>query len=137
MLNSTMDKQSYDEYLAQEASDTIESGTSDYVRYVISAYPYFRSRLLVPGRCYEDDSHGMMAIGGSAHMDVIDLDMWLSEQSPETMDEALDWILGSSLEQIAYWRGFGRGHKGTLSRRREKLAEKAKEKVGTNATNSE
>lgn len=130
MQNNPMDKRVYEEYLADESKSDIESGTSDYVRYVISAYPYFRSRLLVPGRCYEDDLHGTMAIGGSAHMDLIDLDMWLCTQSRETVDEAVDWILGSSLEQISYWRGFGKTHKGTLSRRRDKLAERAKDNIG-------
>lgn len=130
MQNEAMDKKVYEEYLTELSASQIEEGTSDYVRYVISAYPYFRSRLLVPGRCYEDDTHGMMAIGGSAHMDIIDLDIWLSSQSKSTMDEAVDWILGSSLEQIAYWRGFGKTHKGTISRRRDRLADKAKDNLG-------
>lgn len=133
---SEMDKRVYLDYLAELQQSTIEPSTSDYVKYVISAYAYFRSRLLIPGRCYEDDNHGAMAIGGSAHADVIDLDIWLSQQGKETIDEAVDWIKGSSLEQVAYWRGLGRKNRGTISRRRKKIAISAS-KNGTKSTTVE
>ena len=114
------DRREYRAYV-QQLTGEIDLSPSDYMRYVISAYAYFRSRLLVPGRCYEDNNHGTLAIGGSAHADIIDLDQWLSRQSPTTSIEALDWVRGSSLEQVAYWRGLGHGS--TIKRRRDKIIE--------------
>lgn len=118
------DKRVYADYLIQQG-EVADMKTPDHTRYVISAYMYFRSRLLTPGRCYEDDNHGNLAIGGSAHADVIDLDMWLAEQSEDTQREALDWALGSSLEQIAYWRGL-RGDSGVRKRRKKLIDKRAK-----------
>src|SRR5574338_616288 len=122
MRVSELDRRVYQDYLSETHKDYVGTHTDDYTKYVISAYPYFRSRLLISGRCYEDDNHGAMAIGGSAHSDIIDLDIWLSRQTAETRVEALDWMSGSSLEQVAYWRGFARGHKATVSRRMTKIA---------------
>ncbi len=117
---SHLDKRAYMEYLAQNRQ-VVEETSDNYQKYVISAYNYFRSRLLVPGRCYEDESRGMLAVGGSAHLDIIDLDIWLKKQQPETEMEFLDWSGGSSLEQTAYWRGLGKYSASTIKRRRDKL----------------
>lgn len=121
-----MDKEVYLDYLAQIKDSYIEpEHVGDYFKYVISAYPYFKSRLLIPGRCYEDDNHGSMAIGGSAHADLMDLEQWLKGKDGNMREEILDWMRGSSLEQVAYWRGLGKNNKGTISRRRSKIAQKA------------
>lgn len=124
------DRREYDNYVAQMTGQ-IEMNPSDYTRYVISAYAYFRSRLLVPGRCYEDNNHGTLAIGGSAHADIIDLDKWLLKQNGNTSREALDWVKGSSLEQVAYWRGMGHGS--TIKRRRDKIIRENAKNVGGKA----
>lgn len=126
------DKGQYQNYLKDTTTD-FDERSDDYQKYVISAYPYFRSRLLVPGRCHEDDDHGSLAIGGSAHVDLIDLDIWLSKQNDLTRLEALDWINGSSLEQTAYYRGLGKSSKSTIKRRRDKIAAK-RSKSNENAT---
>jgi hypothetical protein len=116
------DKREYDQYVTQ-MSGVVEADVADYTRFVISAYAYFRSRLLVPGRCYEDSNHGPLAIGGAAHADVMDLDRWLHKQGSGTVTEALDWMRGSSLADVAYWRGLG--HASTIKRRRDKIVENA------------
>jgi hypothetical protein len=114
------DQREYDQYVTQ-MTGTVETGVADYTRFVISAYVYFRSRLLVPGRCYEDTHHGPLAIGGAAHADVMDLDRWLDKQNGDTLREALDWMRGSSLADVAYWRGLG--HASSVKRRRDKIVE--------------
>ena len=128
-----IDQKIYEEYLA-EVDYSSFSGGSDYARYIISAYAYYRSRLLVPGRCYEDDNHGMLAVGGSAHLDIIDLDIWLSKQNDQSIREAIDWARGSSLGEVSYWRGLGRSSASTIKRRRDKIASKLG-KNGKNAKN--
>lgn len=122
---NTMDRVIYEEYLKENDLSDFYGG-SNYARYLISAYPYYRSRLLVPGRCYEDDNHGMLAVGGSAHLDIIDLDMYLSQKDESSQKEALDWICGSSLEMVAYWRGLGKSSASTIKRRRDKITKNAK-----------
>lgn len=115
-----MDRKAYEDYLSQQKR-IVEEHSSNYQKYVISAYAYFRSRLLVPGRCYEDESRGMLAVGGSAHLDIIDLDIWMKSQPSEAEEEFIDWASGSSLEQTAYWRGLGKYSASTIKRRRDKL----------------
>lgn len=126
------DQESYNEYLRQEFSD-LDDNSSDFQKFLISAYPYFRSRLLVPGRCHEDEDHGSLAIGGSAHLDIVDLDIWLSQQSDLVRLEVLDWVNDTSLEQTAYYRGLGKYSKSTIKRRRDKIAEN-RSKSTENAT---
>lgn len=120
-----IDQKIYEEYIKDQDLGDFHGGPN-YARYLISAYPYYRSRLLVPGRCYEDDNHGMLAVGGSAHLDIIDLDIYLSQSDSKSQQEALDWISGSSLELVAYWRGLGKASASTVKRRRDKIAENAK-----------
>lgn len=83
--------------------------TSDYWRHIIAAYLYFRSRLFAPGRAYDSEDDGMLAIGGSAHCDVMDLDVKLGAASPEAKRTAVEWMLDSSPDDVAYWRKLGRG----------------------------
>lgn len=94
-------------------------------KYVMSAYMYYRARLLVPGRAYDSDESGMLAIGGSAHVDLMDLDVVVGDMSDEAKGDAYDWTLGSSQEQVAEWRKMGRGGSGqsTVSRRRTRMVE--------------
>ena len=94
----------------------------DFWRYVLSVYPYFRSRLVVPGRAYDTDEDGQLAIGGSAHCDVMDLDVKLAGMSDLARQTAHEWTLDSSPEQVAYWRGMGRGNsQRSMGRRRAEL----------------
>lgn len=129
-MSSQLDKLAYAIYQKKEREEFNEYST-DYQRYVLSAYPYFRSRLLAPGRNHADEDSGSLAIGGSAHVNLIDMDIWLSRQPQQVREEALHWIRGSSLEQTAYWRGLGRSSKSTIKRRRDKIAQNA----AKNATN--
>lgn len=122
---NSIDKVIYEEYV-RETNLSDFYGGSNYARYLISAYPYYRARLLVPGRCYEDDNHGMLAVGGSAHLDIIDLDVYLSQKDKPAQREALDWMCGSSLELVAYWRGLGKSSASTIKRRRDKIVKNAK-----------
>lgn len=125
-----LDKAAYRSYV-QNVDREIDDRSSNKQKYVLSAYNYYRSRLLVPGRNYADEDHGPLAIGGSAHVDLIDLDIWLSKQNVRVKREARDWTLDASLEQTAYWRGLGPNSRSTIKRRRDKIAEDAHE----NATN--
>lgn len=118
-----MERSSYQAWQAVEAvvGSPIDR-TGPYWRYVISAYPYFRSRLCVPGRAYDSEEHGMLAIGGSAHCDVMSLDVYLASQSKELQDAAIEWMGDASQEKVAYWRGMGRGNsQQTISRQRNRL----------------
>lgn len=103
-------------------------------KYVLSAYLYYRSRLAVPGRAYDSDDSGMLALGGSAHADVMDLEVVLAGMSDEARKDAYAWTLGSSQERIAQWRGLmgpGRGNsQQTISRRRNQLAEDVADAIG-------
>lgn len=93
-------------------------------KYVLSAYLYFRSRLFVPGRAYDSEEHGMLSIGGTAHCEVMDLDVKLSRMSKQAQRDACDWMLGTSQERIAEWRKMGRGEsQSSISRRRSRLIE--------------
>lgn len=130
-MSKRLDKEAYQVYL-RTANQGLQEQSQDYQRYVLSAYPYFRARLLVPGRNHADEDSGMLAIGGSAHVDLIDLDIWLAQQPADIREEALYWIRGSSLEQTAFWRGLGKSSRSTIKRRRDRIAEKSAE----NATNT-
>lgn len=100
----------------------------NYWRHIISAYPYFRSRLLAPGRAYDSEEDGMLAIGGSAHCDVMDLDVKLGGMSAEALQTAVEWMDDSSHETIDYWRKLGRGSSRTTQwRRRSDLLQKLDE----------
>ena len=116
-----LDQNSYADFIVQQSSP-VPTTPTHYQKYVIAAYAYFRSRVLIPGRCYEDESRGALAIGGAAHLDIIDLDQWMDRQNRETNDEMLDWIGGATLEQVAYWRGLGKYSASTIKRRRDKIA---------------
>lgn len=112
----------------QTVQQTVESPldrVGAFWKYVLSAYCYYRSRLVVPGRAYHSDADGMLAIGGSAHCDVMDLEVVVAAMSAEARDDAYEWTLGSSQEQIAHWRGLigPKEHRSTLSRRRDRLVE--------------
>lgn len=100
---------------------------SEYKKYLIRSYLYTRSRLMVPGRNYEDNDHGPLSAGGNAHVDIIDFDNWMEKQNGEDSvqmrREALDWMRDSSLEQVAYWRGLR--HRSTIKRRRDKIVKNA------------
>lgn len=91
----------------------------DYTKYIMRAYLYIRSRLLVPGRNYEFNAPGPLAAGGNAHIDVMDLDNWLMRQPAEDIREILDWMNDSSLESVAYWRGLR--HPKSIQRKRQKI----------------
>ena len=84
--------------------------TPAYYKYLMSAYLYYEARLAVPGRAYDTDDVGMLALGGSAHCDLMDLEVWLTRADDRTRETALAWALDASPEQVAYWRGLGRGH---------------------------
>lgn len=94
---------------------------SEHKKYVIRSYLYTRSRLLVPGRNYEENNdHGPLSAGSNAHIDVIDFDVWLQEHaSPQDIQEAIDWMNDSSLDVVAYWRGLR--SRSTIKRRRDKI----------------
>lgn len=115
----------------QRVQQTVESPVDrvgPFWKYVLSAYLYFRSRLAVPGRAYDSDESGMLALGGSAHCDVMDLEVKLATMSDQAKADAYEWTLGSSQERIAHWRGLIGPKRGnsqpTISRRRNDLAEK-------------
>jgi hypothetical protein len=131
-MSKRLDKEAYQVYL-RTVNQGLPEQTKEYQRYVLSAYPYFRARLLVPGRNHADEDSGTLAIGGSAHIDIIDLDIWLEKQNADIREEALHWIRGSSLEQTAYWRGLGKGSRSTIKRRRDRIAQKSAE-YATNGT---
>lgn len=96
---------------------------SEYKKYLIRSYLYSRSRLVIPGRCHEDNDHGPLSIGGNAHLDVIDLDIWLKEESTkQDRDEILHWMNDSSQEQVSYLRGSR--HASKTHRRRNRIVDK-------------
>lgn len=114
-----MDRMSYQTW--QKVQAVVESPldrTPTYFKYVLSAYMYFTSRLAVPGRAYDSDEYGMLAIGGSAHTDIMDVEVAIARMSDAAKDDAYEWTLGSSQEQVAEWRKMGRGE---LSERRTNL----------------
>jgi len=126
------DRISYQTWQTVQATvETSLDRTPSFWKYVMSAYPYFKSRLFVPGRAYDSDEHGMLAIGGSAHADCMDLDVYLATQSKETQDAAIEWMGDASQEKVAYWRGFGRGNsQPSVSRQRSRIAEKVADAIG-------
>lgn len=89
--------------------------TPDWYKYMFSAYLYMRSRLLMPGRAYDTDETGMLSVGGSAHVDLLDIDVWLQAQPDETRMHALAWALDAGPEDVAYWRKLGRGYSRTTA----------------------
>lgn len=100
--------------------------TSPYYKYLLSAYHYFRSRLTGPGRAYDTDDTGMLAIGGSAHCDLMDLDVWLSRQDDATRRTAYEWTLDASQEKVAYWHNYARGYsRQSVQRQRQGVADDA------------
>lgn len=123
-LEAVNAKTAYHRYVDIEAFTTspIER-TAPYIKYLINAWPYYRSRLLAPGRAYDSDDVGMLAIGGSAHCDILDLEDYVDRQGGEAYAEFVNWTLDSSPEDVAYWRGFGRGHSPrSVRRNRDQLA---------------
>ena len=131
MANESLDKEAYSRWQAVEAVLTPMDHVSDYRKYVIRSYLYIRSRLFVPGRCYEDNDHGPLAAGGNAHADIIDLDAWLQRQSGEDNLEIIDWMRDASLESVAYWRGLG--HRSSVKRRRDRIVQKTPKTQQTTA----
>lgn len=124
--NDPTDRVSYQTW--QKVQQVVESPidrTGAFWKYVLSAYLYYRSRLAVPGRAYDSEESGMLALGGSAHTDVMDLEVKLARMSDEARGDAYDWTMGSSQERIAHWRGLvgPKRHQSTISRRRERLVE--------------
>lgn len=125
-VDQTADQQAYRNYQINEALHSSLEYTSDYRKYVIWSYLYVRSRLAVPGRSYESDFSGMLPLGGPAHCDVMDLDRWLEEEGTDKIRrDIIEWMNDSSPEQVAYYRGLSRVPKQTISKRRNRLAEKA------------
>ena len=122
MPTEELDRQAYSRWQAIEAVMTPMDRVSDWVKYVIASYLYTRSRLFVPGRHYEDSDHGPLSAGGNAHADIMDLDVWLQQQSPEDKQTILDWMRDSSLEETAYWRGLR--HRNQVKRKRDRVVEK-------------
>ena len=124
MSIEALDKETYSHWQAVEAVMTPVDMVSDHKKYVIRAYLYIRSRLLVPGRNYEDEDHGPLAAGGNAHADLIDFDIWLQSQADpdgQLRQETLDWMRDASLEDVAYWRGLR--HRSSVKHRRDKIVE--------------
>ena len=119
------DRVSYQTWVkVQQAVESPLDRVGSFWKYVLSAYMYYRSRLAVPGRAYDSDEHGMLALGGSAHTDVLDLEVHLGRMSEEARAMAYDWTLGSSQEKVVEWRKMGRGgSRQTLSRKRNELVE--------------
>ena len=110
VTNAEADRISYQTWQVVQAH--VESPLDDtpaFWRYVISAYPYYRSRLFAPGRAYDTEEDGMLAIGGSAHCDVMDLDVKLHGMSAQARRTAVTWMMDSSPDDVAYWRKLGRG----------------------------
>ena len=123
------DKLSYQTWLTvqRETQNPIED-FADYWKWILSCYPYFRSRLLAPGRAYDSEEDGMLAIGGSAHASVMDLDVKLKGMSKQAQDTAMRWMDDSSPDDVAYWRKLGRGHSpASVYRHRSELVEKLNE----------
>lgn len=124
MMEDKIDQESYSRWQAVESVMTPVDKASDHAKFVIRSYLYTRSRLNVPGRCYEDNDHGPISAGGNAHIDLIDFDNWLEAQhNDELLRETLDWMRDSSLELVAYWRGLR--HRSSIKRRRDKILKKA------------
>ncbi len=124
-MDKSLDKQSYRTWQLNEYTNPKIEQTSDWIKYIISSYLYARSRLAVPGKNYSDNEHNLLPIGGSMHCEIIDLDRWLEKKSdPQLRQEVIDWINGASLEEAAYYRGFGKSSRSTIMRRRNKIANK-------------
>lgn len=125
-----LDRQSYQTWqrtqeIVTDMTTSSLDRVADYWRHIIAAYPYFRSRLLAPGRAYDSEEDGMLAIGGSAHCDVMDLDVKLAGMSPQARQTAINWMDDTSPDDVAYWRKLGRGSsRWTIQRRRNELIQK-------------
>jgi len=131
MTSSSSDEQlSYRRHQSIESqfSSPIERGPA-YNKYLLSAYLYFRARLCVPGRAYDETDGGMLAIGGSAHCDILDLESFLAQQGDDDKDVAYYWMLDSSPDEVAQLRR-SRGYSRTsMQRKRQLLVAKAAESM--------
>jgi hypothetical protein len=130
MVEDKLNRETYAQWQRDSAVDSIMTfpdRSSEHKKYVIRSYLYTRSRLLVPGRNYEENNdHGPLSAGGNSHLDVIDFDIWLQENaSDQDVKEAIDWMKDSSLEMVAYWRGLR--SRSTIKRRRDKLVKNAQQ----------
>ncbi len=130
MMTEKMDRETYAQWQRDAAVDsvmTFPDKASEHKKYVIRSYLYTRSRLLVPGRNYEENNdHGPLSAGGNSHLDVIDFDIWLQNHATDQdIREAIDWMNDSSLEVVAYWRGLR--SRSTIKRRRDKLVKNAQQ----------
>jgi hypothetical protein len=130
MMSEKLDQQTYASWQRDSAVDslmTFPDKSSEHKKYVIRSYLYTRSRLLVPGRNYEENNdHGPLSAGGNAHLDVIDFDIWLEKHANDKdVRETIDWMNDSSLEMVAYWRGLR--SRSTIKRRRDKLVKNAQQ----------
>lgn len=125
--HAAADRDAYTRWQAIEAAVVSPlDRTPAFWKALITAYPYWRSRLAAPGRAYDSEEHGQLPIGGSAHADVMDLDVYLGSRDQRTRDEAVAMMGDSSPESVAYWRGLGRGSSRTTQwRRRNEIAEGA------------
>lgn len=122
-MDKDLDRQSYTNWQINEYAHPKIEQTSDWKKFIISSYLYARSRLGVPGRNYADNEHNVLPIGGLMHCELIDLDIWLQKKGDAALHrEVMDWINGASLEEAAYYRGFGKSSRSTIMRRRNKIA---------------
>lgn len=134
-MSSSNDEQlSYRRHAAIESqfSSPIERGPA-YNKYLLSAYLFFRSRLCVPGRAYDSEDAGMIAIGGSAHCDIIDLETFLSAQADQDRQVAYYWMLDSSLDEVAVLRRSRGYSRPTMTRKREELVARAADSMAAAA----
>ena len=124
METQKLDRDTFAQWQRDAAVDSIMTfpdKVTEHKKFVIRSYLYTRSRLLVPGRNYEENNDsGPLSAGGNAHVDVIDFDMWLQRHATDDdVREAIDWMNDSSLDLVAYWRGLR--SRSTIKRRRDKL----------------
>lgn len=122
MPDQSLDKQAYQQWQIDQAVEVVMTPMdkiSDYAKYVLKSYLYARSRLFVPGRCYEPLVPGPLAAGSNAHADIMDLDTWLAQQPEEDHRTVMDFMNDTSLDDAAYWRGLR--HRSTIKRRRDQV----------------
>ena len=122
-------------YRQYQEIDRLVTGPLDransWTRYLLNGYWYLRSRLNAPGRAYDTDDAGMLAIGGAAHCDVMDLDVRMRrEYAPPQRTTAYEWSIDATPESVAYWRGRARDERSAgraaqaIRRERDALAAK-------------